>query len=102
VEFFCIGDEETVLGFGLAGIEGKSVTTPEQTRAALAGALAASDYAVVMITDVVAQGIRPEIEAIRFERERPLIVEIPGPGGPLPGRRSLREVVQEAIGMRIS
>ncbi len=68
----------------------------------LAGALAASDYAVVIITDVAAESIRPEIEAIRFERERPLIVEIPGPGGPLPGRRSLREVVQEAIGMRIS
>jgi V/A-type H+-transporting ATPase subunit F len=102
VKFFCIGDEETVLGFGLAGVEGKPATTPEQTRAALAGALAASDCAVVIITDVAAEGIRPEIEAIRFERERPLIVEIPGPEGPLPGRRSLREIVQEAIGMGIA
>jgi vacuolar-type H+-ATPase subunit F/Vma7 len=53
------------------------------------------------LTDKIAAGIRPQVDAIRLERDRPLIVEIPGPDGPLPGRKPLRELVQEAIGMSL-
>jgi vacuolar-type H+-ATPase subunit F/Vma7 len=38
---------------------------------------------------------------IRLERDRLLIVEIPGPEGPLSGRKSLREFVQEAVGVSV-
>jgi hypothetical protein len=30
-----------------------------------------------------------------------LIVEVPGPDGPMPGRKTLRQFVQEAVGIRI-
>ena len=101
MKFFCIGDEDTVAGFRLAGIAAQAATTPEQTRAAVENASARPDCGVIIITERLADGIRQQIEAIRLERERPLIVEIPGPEGPLPGRKSLREFVQEAVGMRI-
>jgi V/A-type H+-transporting ATPase subunit F len=101
VRFFCVGDADTVAGFRLAGIAAQLATTPEQTRAAVKHAAAQPDYGVIIITDKLADGIRQQLEAIRQERERPLIVEIPGPEGPLPGRKSLREFVQEAVGMRI-
>jgi hypothetical protein len=29
------------------------------------------------------------------------VVEIPGPEGPIPGRKTLRQFVQEAVGVRI-
>jgi V/A-type H+/Na+-transporting ATPase subunit F len=101
VKFFCVGDEDTVAGFRLAGIAAQTAITPEQTRAAVEGVAARPDCGVIIITEKLADGIRQQVEVIRLERERPLIVEIPGPEGPLPGRKSLREFVQEAVGMRI-
>ncbi len=102
MKFFCIGDTDTVAGFRLAGITSRIATTPEQTQAAIEETLRNTDYGVVIITEKLADGVRQLIETLRLERERPLIVEIPGPEGPLPGRKSLRQFVQEAVGMRIS
>ncbi len=102
MRFFCIGDDDTVAGFRLAGVTSRAAATPEQAQAAIEEALRNADYGVVIITERLADGVRQLIETIRLERERPLIVEIPGPEGPSPGRRSLRQFVQEAVGMRIS
>jgi V/A-type H+-transporting ATPase subunit F len=101
VKFFCIADQDTVRGFRLAGMAGQAVNTAEQAATALAAALAQADCAIIVMTEQVAAGIRLSVEAIRLERERPLIVEIPGPEGPLPRRRSLRQLVQEAVGIRV-
>ena len=102
MRFFCIGDADTTAGFRLAGVTVRVAMTPEQTRAAVEEAAALPEYGVIIITEGLADGIRPYIETVRRERERPLIVEVPGPEGPLPGRKTLREFVQEAVGMRIS
>lgn len=102
MRFFCIGDEETVAGFRLAGVEGRTATTPDEARAALAEALVGHEYGIVIMTERIADAVRNEVQTTRFEREHPLIIEIPGPEGALSGRKSVREVVQEAVGMKIS
>lgn len=102
MKFFCIGDEDTVEGFQLAGVSGRVAADGAETRAALEEAVSRADCGIIIITERLADGIRPHIDAIRLERERPLILEIPGPEGPLPGRKGLREFVQEAVGMRIT
>lgn len=102
MKFFCIGDEDTVGGFRLAGVSGRVATDPAKAEAALEEAVSRADCGIIIVTERVADGIRPRIDAIRLERERPLILEIPGPEGPLPGRKGLREFVQEAVGMRIT
>jgi V/A-type H+-transporting ATPase subunit F len=101
VKFFCIADEDTVRGFRLAGVAGQVVNTPEQAAAAVEAATARDDCGIVVLTQSVAAGIRRQVETIRLERDRPLLVEIPGPEGPLPGRKSLRQFVQEAVGIRL-
>lgn len=102
MRFVCIGDRETAVGFRLAGVEARQATTPEEARAALKEMAARHDCGIVVLTEGLADGIRAEIEQLRLEGERPLIVEIPGPSGPLGGRRSLRQFVQEAVGMSIT
>ena len=99
--FYCIADEETVRGFRLAGIKAQTAATAEQAQAALADTAARPDCGVIIITEKVAAWIRPQVEMIRLERDRLLIVEIPGPEGPLSGRKSLREFVQEAVGVSV-
>lgn len=101
MKFFCMADEETVRGFSLAGIAGQVVTTAAQAAAAIEQAMAQTDYGIIVLTEQVASGIRQQVEALHLEREGPLIVEIPGPEGPLPGRKALRQFVQEAVGIRV-
>jgi V/A-type H+-transporting ATPase subunit F len=101
VKFFCIADEDMVRGFRLAGIAGQVVNTAEQTAAAVEAATEEADCGIIVLSEKVATWIRGQLEAIRLERDRPLIVEIPGPEGPLPGRKSLRQFVQEAVGIRV-
>ncbi|MCX5805786.1 MAG: V-type ATP synthase subunit F [Proteobacteria bacterium] len=101
MKFYCIADEDTVRGFRLAGVDAQAVATPEQAWTAITDASARSDFGIIIITEKVASWIRPQMEMIQLERDRPLIVEIPGPEGPLPGRKSLREFVQEAVGVSV-
>jgi len=101
VKFFCIADEDTVRGFRLAGVDGQVVETAAEAAEALARAARRADLGIVIITDVVAADIRREVDAIRMGQGRPLVVEVPGPEGPMPGRKTLREFVQEAVGIRV-
>ena len=101
MKFHCIADEDTVRGFRLAGIAGQSVTGAAQAAAAVASVAAHADCGIIVITENVAAGIGQQVEAIRWERDRPLIVVIPGPEGPLPGRKRLRQIAHEAVGIRI-
>lgn len=101
MKFYCIADEDTVRGFRLAGIAGQVASTAQQTASALAAAVGRADCGVIILTERIAAGIRAQVDALRLTRTRPLIVEIPGPEGPLAGRKSLREFVQEAVGIRV-
>ena len=101
MNFHCIADEDTVRGFRLAGVPGEAVSTPGEAREAVEEVVRRDTTGVLVLTDAVAAGIRDLVDAIRVERDRPLIVEIPGPDGPLPGRKTLRQFVQEAVGVRV-
>lgn len=99
--FYCIADEDTVRGFRLAGIRGQAVSTAREAEAAVNEAADRGECGLIILTQSVAAGIRELVESFRLERDRPLILEIPGPEGPLADRRSLRQVVEEAVGLRI-
>ncbi len=101
MRFCCIADEDTARGFRLTGIETKIAATAEQARTILDDVAAQHDYGIIIITENVVSLVRQQVEAIRLTRDRPLIVEIPGPEGPLSGRKSLREFVQEAVGVSV-
>jgi len=102
MKIVCIGDRETAAGFRLAGLEARQATTPEEAGAALTEMAARHDCGIIVVTEGLADAVRIDLEQLLPEGERPLIVEIPGPSGPLPGRRSLRQFVQEAVGMSIT
>jgi V/A-type H+/Na+-transporting ATPase subunit F len=101
VKFYCLADEDTVRGFRLAGVEGRAVTARQDAEVALEELLERRDLGILIVSDVVAADLRHKIDEVRSERVVPLIVEIPGPKGSLPGRKTLRQSVQEAIGIRL-
>jgi V/A-type H+/Na+-transporting ATPase subunit F len=96
-----IGDEDTVLGFSLAGVSGRTVRTPEQAAEAFRECLEDRETAIIIITERVAGMIREQVDHYVFDVDFPLIVEIPDREGPLPERPSLRETVNKAIGINL-
>lgn len=101
MKLYCIADEDTVRGFRLAGVAGEAVTTAAEAEVAVRRMAEVADLGILILSDVVAAEIRPLVDQIRMEREKPLIAEIPGPDGPMKGRKTLRQFVQEAVGIRV-
>lgn len=101
MEFFVIGDNDTVIGFSLAGINGRSVDNSREGLMALNEAVESGRIGIVLITERVAQEIRPEIENIIINRNLPLLVEIPDIGGPLEDKITISDLVKSAIGIKI-
>lgn len=101
MKFFCIADEDTVRGFRLAGVAGEAAATADEASRVLEKVMGEPGCAIVILTSTVADLIRDRVEELRLERDYPLIVEIPGPGGRTARTRSLRDFVQEAVGIRL-
>ena len=101
MKFFCIADGDTVRGFRLAGVEGRIVTSAAEAIEALRTAAARTEHGIVILTQPVAAWMREQVDAFRLDRDRPLLVEIPGPDGPLAGRKTLRQLVHSAVGVSV-
>lgn len=98
---FVIGSPDAVWGFALAGVRGQAVRTPEELNRALDAVLADGKRDVVLVTEDVADMNRARVEMLIVRGTTPLVVEIPGPGGPNPNRPPLSEVIRRTIGVRI-
>jgi V/A-type H+-transporting ATPase subunit F len=101
VKFFCIADEDTLRGFRLAGVDGRVVSTADESRQAIEDALRMPECAIIIITADAADAARDMVDTVRIERECPLIIEIPGPRGKPAESKGLRRFVQEAVGIRL-
>ncbi len=96
-----IGHADAVLGFSLAGVEGRAVSSAEQANSALDAALKDRELGIVLVTRDVARLMEPRMDDLKFHSTMPLIVEIPGPEGVQPGEPSLGEIVLRAIGIKL-
>jgi V/A-type H+/Na+-transporting ATPase subunit F len=101
MKYYVIGDEDTVLGFGMVGVQGQTTANSEETEAAFEDALKDHDIGIIIITEGAADMIRPQVDRFLFSEQFPLIVEIPDRKGRKPGRPGLRQMVNEAIGIKL-
>ena len=98
---FVIADEDTVLGFRFAGVEGRVVETPAEASAAFDEVARLADVGMIIVTERIAADIRRAVDDIRFRASTPLVVEIPGPEGPTDTRRTMLDLIREAVGISI-
>ena len=96
-----IGSAPAVWGFALTGVQGQVVETLAEFNAALDDALAAPAVGIILVTEDVASLARDRIDNLTARSEIPLIVEIPGPDGPTPGRPSINELLRRTIGVKV-
>lgn len=101
MKFYVLGDESTVTGFKLVGVEGEAVETVDEAREALSKALSMPEIGIIIVTERFAEGLREEVRERVFGSGFPLVIEIPDRNGPLPGRVSIRQIVRSAVGIGI-
>lgn len=101
MKYSIIGDEDTVLGFGIVGVAGKVANDAEEAQRAFDALLEDKNTGVIIITERIADMIRPVVDRYLFTMSFPLVVEIPDRGGVKPGRPGIKEMVNAAIGIRL-
>ena len=96
-----ISDEDTALGFGILGVPGRVVTNAEEAQRAFQESLEDKQTGIIIITERIADMIRPMINQYLFTVSFPLVVEIPDRNGTAPGRPGIKEMVNAAIGIKL-
>ncbi len=101
MKYSIIGDEDTVLGFGIVGVLGHVANTPDEVKQAFDTLLQDKDTAIIIMTERLADMIRPIVDKYLFTESFPLIVEVPDRKGVKPGRATIKEMVNAAIGIKL-
>lgn len=96
-----IGDADAVLGFSLIGATGRVASTAQEVEKALEAAARDPDIGVILVTEGAAALASAKVDALRVSRSGPVVVEIPGPEGPLAERPSFHDVIARATGIRL-
>jgi len=101
MNFFVIGDEDTVLGFSLVGVQGRAVSSLLEAREGFKAAVSTPDVGIIIITERIARQIREDVDRYVYETTIPLIIEIPDRKGPVPGVKTIPELIKEAVGIKV-
>jgi V/A-type H+-transporting ATPase subunit F len=101
MKYYIIGDEDSILGFGMVGVQGSVVKNREHAQMVFHQVLEMGDIGVLIITERAADLIRPLVNRQLFNQQFPLIVEVPDREGPSADRPGIREMVNAAIGITL-
>ena len=113
MDYFFLGDPELVTAFRLIGIKGEFVLNAIEARMTFrkitegydetAGAVlpGRESCRVLIVTEEVADWLGDDLINWQMADSYPLIVELPGLMGRLPGRKTLADSIREAVGVRI-
>ena len=95
-----VGDKDSVLAFKALGIDVFPVNRSDEARKTI-DKLAMNDYAVIFVTEQVAQGIEETIE--RYTKQMiPAVILIPSNQGTLNiGMQRINDNVEKAVGVNI-
>ena len=99
-----IGDEDSVVGFRLAGIREALIHTDAREAERFILDALQRDVGVVIITDRAASEVRGLLDRLRMEKGRvkPIFVEIPDKRGPLEAEDRLQQLVRRVVGTDIT
>ncbi len=101
MKYSIIGDEDTVLGFGIVGVLGHVANTPDEVKEAFDALIQDKETAIIIMPERLADMIRPIVDKYLFTESFPLIVEVPDRKGVKPGRANIKEMVNAAIGIKL-
>ena len=100
--YHIIGDKDTVLGYRFADVSGDVVEDAEQAKTAFENALNDSGITVLLVTEAVEDMIPDMVMKHRMASIPPYLAVVQDIWGPRGGRKSLQELINDAVGVRLS
>ena len=100
MSIYVIGDENTVLGFGLVGVTGEVVDSVQAAGEALDRVLERGDVGIALVTENWASQMRARMNHLQRTTIHPVVLEIPGSDIDFP-RELLADLIQGAIGVHL-
>ena len=100
MNFFCIADRSSSLGFKLAGVETREVSARGEALEALKVAVSYEGVGVILVTRRAASFMEAELDELLYSKSLPLVLEIPSRGTDA-RVRSAGEILKKAIGISI-
>lgn len=104
MDYFFIGDPELVTAFRFVGIDGTSVVNAEEANTAFekaTGGTSEQTCKILIMTEEAADWLAETLTEWQLSDHYPLIVELPGLSGRLPGRKTIVDSIREAIGINV-
>jgi V/A-type H+-transporting ATPase subunit F len=102
MKVFIISDNtHTLTGMRLSGIEGVVVHEREEILKELAKVKKNRDIGIILITELLAERVKLELDEIKLSSSFPIIVEIPDRHGPRRPPDFLTRYIRESIGLKI-
>jgi len=103
MNFFVLGDDDVVLGFRFAGINGKAVYSKEDIEKEFNNVIKGDygDIGVLILTEKTVKEIEDKVNEWQQKALYPLLVEIPDLYGHIEGRVSMLDSIKKAIGISI-
>ncbi|OIP71948.1 MAG: ATP synthase subunit F [Candidatus Infernicultor aquiphilus] len=102
MKVFIISDNtHTLTGMRLSGIEGVVVHEREEILKELAKVKKNRDIGIILITELLAERVKLELDEIKLSSSLPIIVEIPDRHGTRRPPDFLTRYIRESIGLKI-
>lgn len=99
--FYLISDNhDTLVGMRLAGIDGVVVEGKEQLKKTLETVAEDENVGIILITEKLVPLAKEQINDIKLNRSRPLILEVPDRHGSK-GGSSIVNYIRDAIGVKL-
>jgi vacuolar-type H+-ATPase subunit F/Vma7 len=96
---FVLGEEEVVTGFGLIGVKGVTPAGPDAARRELENAVSAKEPPLVLVTERIAEWIRPQIRNAILAGA--MVQVIAGFGGRIGERVDEEALLLSALGIKL-
>lgn len=112
MKYFFIGERELVLAFNLVGVAGQEVSNKEEALTIFKQITNNSSQSsmetkvnecpvVLIISEEVSTWIFQEVNEWQMKCQYPLIVEVPSLHGKLQNKKTLTDIIREAVGIHV-
>ena len=100
--FYFIGEKDLLTGLHFAGVKGAAARDAESARLEFSKIKENPGlYHILIVTEEVSGWLAGELNEWQLSGRYPLVVEIPGLHGRIPGAKSLVDSIREAIGVHV-